>query len=84
MRLIDADAYIYSGDLINEPTIEAEPVRHGEWVHTDKAASWKGKDECSECQYHTADRVDLSCFNYCPNCGAKMDGLRNFAKEKEL
>jgi hypothetical protein len=56
------------------PTIEAEPVRHGEWVHTDKAASWKCKDECGECHYHTADRVDLSCFNYCPNCGAKMDG----------
>ena len=54
--------------------IEVEPVRHGEWVHTDKAASWKSKDECGECHYHTADRIDLSCFNYCPNCGAKMDG----------
>lgn len=26
MRLIDADAYAYSGDLVNEPTIDAAPV----------------------------------------------------------
>ena len=90
MRLIDADALkeklengyanthhsrIYAIAMLKKaPTIEAEPVRHGEWVHTDKAASWKCKDECGECHYHTADRVDLSCLNYCPNCGAKMDG----------
>ena len=56
----------------NGYAVDIEPVRHGEWVHTDKAASWKSKDECGECHYHTADRIDLSCFNYCPNCGAKM------------
>lgn len=26
MRLIDADAYQYPGDLINEPTIDAVPI----------------------------------------------------------
>ena len=58
----------------NGDVVDIEPVRYGEWVHTDKAASWKCKDECGECHYHTADRVDLSYLNYCPNCGAKMDG----------
>ena len=50
-----------------------DAVKHGRWEHTNLAVSWHGKDECSECHYHTADRVDLSYFNYCPNCGAKMD-----------
>ena len=48
-------------------------VMYGRWVHTDLAAHWHGKDECSECAYHEHDRRDLSHFNYCPNCGAKMD-----------
>ena len=60
------------GAFINKA--EVVEVRHGEWVHSDLAATWHGKDECGECHYHTADRVDLSCFNYCPYCGAKMDG----------
>lgn len=47
-------------------------IKHGEWVHSGLAEHWRGKDECSECHYHTADRIDLSYFNYCPNCGAKM------------
>ena len=52
----------------------AEKERHGRWIHTDLAAHWYGKDECSECTYHEHDRRDLSHFNFCPNCGAKMDG----------
>lgn len=90
MRLIDADAanvdYIpcYYGSncraedveewLKDQPTIDAVPVVHGRWVHTDMAAWWFGKDECSECQYHDDERNDLSRLKYCPNCGAKMDG----------
>ena len=58
----------------NQPTADVAEVKHGEWVHTDKAKHWTGKDECSECTYHTWDRDDLSHLNYCPNCGAKMDG----------
>ena len=48
-------------------------VQHGRWVHTDYAIHWTAKDECSECTYHALDRNDLSHYNYCPNCGAKMD-----------
>ena len=41
-------------------TIEAEPVRHGRWVDGIK---------CNCC-----GQVDTTKPNYCPNCGAKMDG----------
>lgn len=62
------------GDIEDEPTADVVEVKHGKWVHTDKAMHWTGKDECSECTYHTDNREDLTHFNYCPNCGAKMDG----------
>ncbi len=87
MRLIDADATIkklqeyvtemecdiYYGsnlgipeddicDAVGEsPTIEAEPVRHGEWFGT----------VCSACGESTSFYYDC---DYCPRCGAKMDG----------
>lgn len=87
MRLIDADAFdkrlvrlgalSIKSALDEEPTIEAEPVRYGRWIHTDLAAHWHGKDECSECTYHEKDRSDLSHLNFCPNCGCKMQGENN-------
>lgn len=60
-------------NILDMPTIEAEPVRHGEWFSR-YARHWKGRDECSECGYHEKDHRDLSHMKYCPNCGAKMDG----------
>lgn len=39
---------------------DVQRVRHGEWVDGMK---------CSEC-----GQVDTTKPNYCPNCGAKMDG----------
>jgi hypothetical protein len=60
--------------ITKQPTADVVEVKHGEWVHTDKARHWTFKDECSECTYHEYDRDDLSYLNYCPHCGAKMDG----------
>lgn len=79
VRKLEHKAYIdaieYCVQQINEaPTADVAEVRHGKWVHTDYAMHWLGKDECSECTYHTSDRDDLSHLKYCPNCGARMDG----------
>lgn len=53
------------------PTIEAEPVRHGEWVdgmpYTN--SHWR---VCSEC-HRSADHP-AGGHEYCGHCGAKMDG----------
>ena len=46
-----------------EPTVEAEPVRHGHWTVT------RWFVQCSEC----GEAFPLTPTNYCPNCGAKMD-----------
>jgi hypothetical protein len=68
---IDKEAAL---SLVQPDAPKVVPVVHGRWVHTDLASHWYGKDECSACTYHENDRSDLSHFNYCPNCGAKMDG----------
>lgn len=54
------------------PEIEAEPVRHGTWKHTPGMNS-----KCSECgHYFPVKEFERRPFdiNYCPRCGAKMDG----------
>lgn len=85
MRLIDADVLIerlkYSfnsnervsmetviGCFLDEtgcaPTIDVEPVVHGHWIEG-TCGAYK---ICSVC-----DQISDFDFDYCPNCGAKMD-----------
>lgn len=69
-------------DIINEqPTADVQPVAHAEWIGFTRSAFlccdhtgepiyrdttvWK----CSHCSRNTVVRD-----NYCPNCGARMDG----------
>ena len=80
MRLIDADALkrepelLYGltvaiteiQDVIDEATT-VEERKHGHWL-TKKA--WHV--ECSECHHVLEFICDVK--NYCPNCGAKMEG----------
>ena len=64
--------------IINEqPTVDAVEVVHGRWLTTYKVDTWMGTSEidgyvCSEC-----GRGSKVKGNYCPNCGAKMDGDGN-------
>lgn len=69
------------------PAADVEPVRHGLWipVRESEMTGWQpelaGRDPicgyvCSVCKeeatFDCNDEFVLS--NYCPNCGAKMDG----------
>ena len=75
MRLIDADALanyannqivgITANEIMRFPTVDAEPVRHGEWIKVDDYAVM-----CSEC-----GKYEKWIYPYC-HCGAKMDGRR--------
>jgi len=60
-------------DIDNAPTIDAEPVRHGHWIFNPKDAieMMFTLPKCSECGAESPNGG-----NYCPNCGAKMDGER--------
>lgn len=81
MRLIDADAlkeYLYEkifgakgkidAWVDAQPTIEAEPVRHGRWMMyatPDDHNIWFACSLCNAAQNKES--------TYCPNCGARMD-----------
>lgn len=57
--------------FVNLPTIEAEPVRHGKWEYVDYGGF--GNWHCTACREICICNGD---FDYCPNCGAMMDGER--------
>lgn len=84
VRLIDANAmredwlqngeneFIYDTNAVldsidAQPTVDAVEVVRGRWIHK---GAWH--IECSECKYILAHIGEAK--NYCPNCGAKMDG----------
>lgn len=54
------------------PTADVAPVRHAEWVVCGDGDNvpWM----CSHCGKTTAHKYKVMYGNYCPNCGAKMDG----------
>lgn len=84
MRLVNLNSVIeqlenewgYEGireDLQKLPTVDAAPVVYGRWLY-----KWDADRDpkklfvrivCSECNLHTGQKS-----NYCPYCGAKMDG----------
>ena len=60
-----------------QPTVDAEPVRHGKWMKsTERNKEWWWF--CSNCQEHYFEDdlyINEKHFpKYCPNCGAKLDG----------
>ena len=90
MRLIDANALKTSFEedghlssyieefIDNAPTIDAEPVRHGQWetreyTTEDDWDDWgvinHREEVCSECGKWQSERS-----KFCSHCGAKMDG----------
>lgn len=62
----------------NAPAADVAPVVHGHWIkdndsfQTDDYYCCYFDYNCSECSNIVNDRYKLP--NYCPNCGAKMDG----------
>ena len=58
-------------EALKQPTVEAEPVRHGRW-------NYRHEDDwcyCTACGTD-AEGSDGECLetDYCPHCGARMDG----------
>lgn len=92
MWLINADALmeyarnsidrrVDCNDIARFPTIDAEPVLHGEWI-TKKVGARVSGFQCSECGREVKCGNDYfmkptkrvgDIFPYC-HCGAKMDG----------
>lgn len=83
------DAMDNVDDWMDGNQVEAEPVRHGVWIIEKRHSvsrnpymddNYFASATCSECDFciHAETKSfgypDLNTANYCPNCGAKMDG----------
>ena len=64
--------YVLAYDVRTAPTVDAVEVVHGRWEINEKFADY----ECSVCKQGDiiAPYFKRLKMNYCPNCGAKMDG----------
>lgn len=54
------------------PAADVQPVKHGKNLNEE----WPSLFECSICHWSCWDTYcgDTDTYNYCPNCGARMDG----------
>ena len=61
--------------VINTPAADVQLVKHGKWERINPEHALIGKYRCSLCRKsHMMNRTEVTNFQYCPNCGAKMDG----------
>ncbi len=66
-RQAENDFYKYRDIVKMQTAADVVEVKHGEWIEYQTPNIIC----CSECDWGTG--VDEKIFNYCPNCGAKMD-----------
>lgn len=58
--------------IADTPAADVAPVVHGRWIPCKYATS--ENEDCSNCGYSTYYGNE---YDYCPNCGARMDGGAN-------
>lgn len=56
--------------IIDAPAADVVEVRHGRWERVDYGNGLYNY-HCSSCRHIPRENIRS---NYCPNCGAKMDG----------
>lgn len=65
------DDYCNLGPCPYEKLQEFAPVRHGRWIEDH---DYLKCPECSVMVKRDFTFFDIGDWNYCPNCGARMDG----------
>lgn len=56
------------------PSADVQPIRHGRWLSSDACITIDCQ-VCSECRSNIL--MDRFYYDYCPVCGARMDGDTN-------
>ena len=82
---LDEDTLLTATNILDsQPTIEAEPVRHGRWIDRYGGKYANHLYECSECKGKALYNIEVDVLGHenlvqklsaaCPHCRAKMDG----------
>lgn len=62
------------GHAIKElPAADVAPVVHGRWEYIPQTLNTLSQFRCPFCRWWSIDPSIDGAYNYCPNCGAKMD-----------
>ena len=56
------------------PSADVVEVRHGHWTHVNREYQTAICSECKKVSLFEIWDKELRAYNYCPKCGAKMDG----------
>lgn len=60
--------------LENIPSADVAPVVHGRWEYIPQTLNTLSQLRCPFCGWWSLDPSIDGTYNYCPHCGAKMDG----------
>ena len=76
---IDLSGEKFEAAILKIPAADVAPVRHGRWIlgYVEPGYFTPGGNRpwiCSECEKVISWMLGEPLENYCPNCGAKMDG----------
>lgn len=58
----------------NLPAADVAPVVHGTWEYIPQTLNTLSQLRCPFCRWWSLDLSIDGAYNYCPNCGARMDG----------
>ena len=73
IRVMDTETLLYF--IRKVPAADVAPVKHGHWTEIDHSENFGDYHfVCSECKCNTPDRAYVVAPDFCPNCGARMDG----------
>lgn len=59
--------------LLKRQLAEAQAAKHGRWIYDERTTNTLLKLTCSKCGWWTINQPVNGLYNYCPECGAKMD-----------
>lgn len=65
--------YIKEIDLKDIPAADVVPVVHGRWEYIPQTLNTLSQLRCPFCGWWSLDPSIDGAYNYCPNCGEKMD-----------
>ena len=76
-RYLESERIIHESDAVEAISMLPSAVKHGKWEWQDSPVFGNpyGSYICALCQNTMPHKT-----NYCPNCGAKMDGQDNVPK----
>lgn len=60
-------------DMLKLPAADVAPVVHGRWEYIQQTLNTLSQLRCSFCGWWSLDPSIDGAYNYCPNCGAKME-----------